>query len=334
MLVMAIAAVGTLLAGVAKTSGSDSQALLYTVRRDQAVELRAISPAGTDARTMATLGDRFIYDVTLSPNGKAVAECGGSEGLSVIDLRDGSKRAVAPCRDYAWAPDSSRIAYADGVNTQIFVVRADGSARTQLTHTRRPKRTWSTYNGLEWAPDGTRIAFMKWQEYDSRHPPVASRIAVVTMSGKQALLARVRPFVPGSLAWSPNSKAVAAGGFRDAGVMIVSLGRAKPQYLRRTNCCIGVIPSWAPAKKWLAFLDGDTSEGDAGGVIELASKRLRVFRQFTSAYDPVWARDSRHFAFVGCRNRNCDVYISNSNGLNVKRVAGTRDVTDLLAWTD
>jgi Tol biopolymer transport system component len=68
--------------------------------------------------------------------------------------------------------------------------------------------------------------------------------------------------------------------------------------------------------------------------MELASKSVTVFDQFDGASDPVWARDSRHFAFVGCHDRDCDVYISSSNGRDVKRVDGTSGVRDLLAWTD
>ena len=334
--VVPIAAVSTVLTTAAKPSGRDSPALLYTAGRVEALELRAISPDGTGARTIAKLGNGYIYDVTLSPDGQSAASLGDA-GLSIIDLSDGSKEVVAPVSDYTWAPDSRRIAYrSEGPSPQIFVVRVDGSGRTRLTHTRPPKRTWATYIGLEWAPDAKRIAFMKWQAYDSRHPPVGGRIGVVTMSGKQTLLTRVRPFVPASLAWSPNSKALAAGGIRDAGVIIVPVGRGEPQYLRATACCVGVEPSWSPDGKRLAFLSGDTSLSYAGGVIEIGSKSVTVFKQFESAHDPVWAQDSRHFAFVGVLRGRLGraVYISSSNGRDVNRVEGTSDVGDLLAWTD
>jgi Tol biopolymer transport system component len=332
-----------LVAMPASTGASDTQALLYTAYRSGALELRAISPDGTRARTIAKLGDRFTYGVTLSPNDQAAAVFDDA-GLSVIDLRNGSRRVVA--RDsavYTWAPDSKRIAYLTTkriayltYTAEVAVVRIDGSGRKRLAQ-QRARRTWLPFAELAWSPDGKRVAFANWQAYDSRHPPVGGRIGTVTMSGKQTLLQRIRPFVPASLAWSPNSKAVAAGGFRDAGVIVVRLERAKPRYLRGTDCCVGVTPSWSPDGKRLAFLGGDTSLSYAGGVITLAGQRATVFKQFDGARHAVWASDSRHFAFVGCfegdKEFRCDVYVSDGEGRVIERVEGTSGVQDLLRWS-
>ena len=304
------------------TGASDTQILLYTVYRNGALELRAISPDGTRARTVVKVGDRFTYGVELSPNRKRLA-AQGDGGISTIRLSDGATQVVARnAYEFTWSPDSMRIAYRAGSDNppyrigndipQIYVVRSDGSDRRRLTRGWRPNRTWSTYRSLAWAPNGRRIAFVRWQMYDSRHPPVGGRIATITMSGTEKALPKVRPFVPADLAWSPSGTRLAAGGFRDAGVMIVPLGRGKPQYLRATNCCVGVAPSWSPDGKRLAFLGGDTSLSYAGGVIEIGSHSVTVFKQFDGTHDPVWAQDSRRFAFVGCsekdeEERRCDV---------------------------
>jgi Tol biopolymer transport system component len=171
--------------------------------------------------------------------------------------------------------------------------------------------------------------------YDSRHPPVGGRIATITMSGAEKALPKVRPFVPASLAWSRSGARLAAGGFIDSGVVIARLDRGRPQYLRATECCVGVDSlAWSPDGTRLAFLGGDPSDGDAGGVIRIGSKRATVFTQFNRAYDPVWARNSRQLAFVGCdrQQERCDVYLSDRDGREVKRIEGTAGVEDLLAW--
>jgi Tol biopolymer transport system component len=328
------------LSTTAATSASESQALLYTTYGQRGLELRAISPEGTAARTVVSLAHlRAIYRVALSPDRKTLATQ-GDDGIATIRLSDAATHVVAgDANEFTWSPDSRRIAYRTATKIpQINVVRIDGSGGRRLTRGRARERTWSTYHSLVWAPDGKRIAFVRWQMYDSYHPPVGGRIGTIAMSGIETLLPRVRPFVPADMEWSPRGTRLAAGGFNDAGIVIMPLGRGKPQYLRATNCCVGVEPSWSPDGKRLAFIGGDTSSGYAGGVIEIGSKSVTVFKQFGGMSDPVWAQDGRHFAFVGClvesRDLPCDVYVSSSNGREVKRVEGTNGAERLLAWTD
>jgi len=65
-----------------------------------------------------------------------------------------------------WSPDGSRIAYASGTgdNEGIWLMNADGSGQKQLTGCRSgdasPCATGSDF-GPVWAPDGTRIAFLR-----------------------------------------------------------------------------------------------------------------------------------------------------------------------------
>jgi Tol biopolymer transport system component len=347
-----LAVLGTLLTTAATpTRATQTESLLYTTYAGsgaaRGLELRAISLDGTGARTIVRLAAPVprIYSVALSPNMETLAAEDDGR-ISTIALSSGTTRTVASnASAFTWSPDSMRIAYRAGSDNppyrigndipQIYVVRGDGSDRRRLTHGWRPNRTWSTYRSLAWAPNGRRIAFVRWQMYDSRHPPVGGRIATITMSGAEKSLPKVRPFVPASLAWSRSGTRLAAGGFIDSGVVIVRLDRGRPQYLRATNCCVGVDSlAWSPDGTRLAFLGADTSEGDIGGVIRIGSKRATVFTQFNRAYDPVWARDSRQFAFVGCdeKQKRCDVYLSNRDGREVKRIKGTTGAEDLLAW--
>lgn len=98
---------------------------------------------------LATLAGRILFD--------------DFEDLFAMDV-DGSHVATlagdpaGPEFDGAWSPDGESVAYRDstrGINDddEIFVVRADGSTRRNLTSD--PANDW----GPDWSPDGASIVF-------------------------------------------------------------------------------------------------------------------------------------------------------------------------------
>jgi TolB protein len=104
--------------------------------------------------------DKLLTAITLSETGDT------DRGIFAVDpvSKDRTKLFDTPFFDSApaWSPDGSRIAFesdADPVGTnpehdrEIFVMNADGSAVSQLTH----NTTWD--EGPAWAPDGTQIAY-------------------------------------------------------------------------------------------------------------------------------------------------------------------------------
>jgi Tol biopolymer transport system component len=61
----------------------------------------------------------------------------------------------------AWSPDGRRIAFSShvGFDSELFVINADGSGRTQLTSNEPGPFTESGDTSPAWAPDGSRIAW-------------------------------------------------------------------------------------------------------------------------------------------------------------------------------
>jgi hypothetical protein len=184
-----LAVVGTVLTAPATLTGeSGSDALLYTAYSPRGLEVRAISPEGTGARTIVDLAHvPGIYRVALSPNGETLA-AQGNRGISTIRLPDGVTRVVARnAYEFTWSPDSKQIAYRTGdAKAQIDIVRIDDSGRRRLTHGRPAKRTWLPYRSLAWAPNRRRIAFVNWQAYDSCHPPAGDAGGVITIGSRRA----------------------------------------------------------------------------------------------------------------------------------------------------
>ncbi len=99
---------------------------------------------------LSPVGDRVCYSVLSDGGGIAVATRDGTQRLS---LGYGSN----PC----WSPDGQSLVYEvtedDGMvitASDLYLIRADGSAREQLTDTPDLIERWPN-----WSPDGATIAF-------------------------------------------------------------------------------------------------------------------------------------------------------------------------------
>ena len=97
------------------------------------------SPDGT---RIALWSSRQGEIYTIDPNGTGLVNVTNSPGVSELPA--------------SWAPDSSKLVFTkpDGASwRQIFTMRPDGTAVTQLTSSEQHKAN------PVWSPDGTRIAF-------------------------------------------------------------------------------------------------------------------------------------------------------------------------------
>ena len=109
-----------------------------------------------------------------APNGKKIAYTGlkpGGDGIFLMNP-DGSKKQDLHTKSVAaegavWSPDSTKIAYGahdgDG-NWAVWIMNADGSGQTQLTHPQlvEPPGTGGDYPTC-FSPDGIQILFSAGQ---------------------------------------------------------------------------------------------------------------------------------------------------------------------------
>ncbi len=112
-----------------------------------------VSPPGLRAQRgkWSTDGSRIAFTVVDTGRIKNVWTA-RADGMDARPLTTGAHRYEA----LAWAPDGRRllVSSADGPNTQLFLLAADGSAMSPLL----PAMPGTVYGGA-WSHDGSRIAF-------------------------------------------------------------------------------------------------------------------------------------------------------------------------------
>ncbi|MYC71967.1 MAG: DUF5050 domain-containing protein [Gemmatimonadetes bacterium] len=182
-----------------------------------------------------------------------------SDGTNETRLTENDRHDTSP----TWSPDGRRIAYVsqlrednglrldgDGLNSEIYVMDADGSNKTRLTQHVEDDELPT------WSPDSQRIAFLS-----ARNSPTAIYVMDADGSNKKRLTQDDRSFDP---AWSPDGTSIAYSSLHaiDDGLYEIYVMDADGSNKKRLTRSEGydISPTWSPDGERIAFVserDGD-----------------------------------------------------------------------------
>ncbi len=213
----------------------------------------------------------------------------------------------------SWSPDGSQLTVqrASIGGQDLFLVNADGSGETRLTH----DREWDGES--QFSPDGTKIA---WVKQEGSH---GKRLYVMNADGTDA-----RPISPvgrevgshdsigATFAWSP-----------DGSQLVFSLNR-------HVRCCASILDD---AQIFVVNVDGSdlhrlTNPG-VGGV-DAACITSGSWTTCGRFQGPAWSPDGSRIAVIGItsNSHSYEIYLVNADGTDVQQLTGNTGEPHLCSY--
>jgi len=202
--------------------------------------------------------------------------------------------------DAVISPDGAMMAYAAGIEAamDIYVRQISGGRAIKLTEGMPGNHIWP-----QWAPDGTRIAFLS----------SGSVFSVPALGGSpRKLIAGVNN---PSLAWAPDGKAIAYE--QNDSIFIYDLDSGESRKIVEAHDSYAL--SFSPESGFLVYVSGNSDFvfGNLIGNIAPSSIwivpvsggdpfQLRDAKHLNTS--PVWTSDGKHILFISDQDGNRDVY--------------------------
>ena len=238
-----------------------------------------------------------------------------ADGSAATNLTPATALNDAP----SWSPDSSKIAFSSkrAGSWEIYVMGADGSSPTRLTHNARADDAFP-----DWSPDGTKIAFNTDREGNYE-------IYVMNADGSgQANLSRSATTEDFQPSWSPDGTKVLFSS--EGAIEVINADGTGLTNLTPGNAD-NDAPAWSPDGTRIAFSSKRDGDWDiyVMGANGTAPTRLTNNNAPDDAF-PEWSPDGTKIVFNSDRDGHYKIYVMNADGSGQQKLTtdGRRDDFD------
>jgi Tol biopolymer transport system component len=255
----------------------------------------------------------------------------------LVSCQPAIEQPVAPCvtpgqgGGTGWLAISSEPAGSFDVangNSDIYLIRTDGSQRTQLTTA--PGNDFSP----AWSPDGARIIFRTTRDGDDE-------IYVMNADGSdQTNLSRSPASEERSPAWSPDGRQIALSsqGGTDIFILPVDLAeqaRNNTKWKRLTSDRPGgdEYPAWSPDGTKIAFHSDRDGNWEIYVMNADGSGQTRLTNHPGEDSYPDWSPDGTHLIFSSETIGYSDIYVMNADGTGLIQLTDNPEPEYDPAWS-
>ena len=297
-----------------------------------------------------------------SPDGRTIAV---KAGRSIV-LFDADGTDVTPVpetgrfvEEFAWSPDSTRIAYEQSGRIYVATVKTDSS--TDNTDSGDDMAVALLTEGFEptWSPDGTKILFVSWAhghrdffvidsdgtdrapltssrraEYAASWSPDGTKIAfhaypdgdseifVINSDGTGETRLTRNNDQDKNPVWSPDGTKIAYNSKPvDREIFVIdSDGTGKRQLT--DNEVHDTSPDWSPDGTKIVFVTVDAGEGD-GEIAVMDADGTNVVQLTDTAiteFQPIWSPDGTRIAYLTDDGADHEIAVMDADGTNKRQL--------------